>query len=136
MTLLTLLCALVGLSPARAAVVDRIAAVVNDEVVTLSEVYDLGREFIAQRTKATPGDAKVRRAAELEVLDSIVRRRLVAQEMKRLQLEVTPVEVDRAIDDVARRHGLDRTKLQAEVERSGVTWGKYREEIQDADCRE
>ncbi len=132
MTLLTLLCALVGLSPARAAVVDRIAAVVNDEVVTLSEVYDLGREFIAQRTKATPGDAKVRRAAELEVLDSIVRRRLVAQEMKRLQLEVTPVEVDRAIDDVARRHGLDRTKLQAEVERSGVTWGKYREEIQDA----
>jgi len=127
-----LLLALVGLGSARAAVVDRIAAVVNDEVVTLSEVYELGREFIAQRTEAAPNDAKVRRIAELEVLDSIVRRRLVGQEMRRLQLDVSDVEVDRAIDEVARRHGVGRAQLQTEVESSGVPWTQYREEIRES----
>lgn len=118
-------------APAEAAVVDRIAAVVNDEVVTLSEVYDLGRDFITERTKAAPDDPNARRSAELEVLDSIVRRRLVSQEMRRLQLEVTDVEVDRAIDDVARRHGVDRSKVRGEIERSGITWPQYRSEIRE-----
>ena len=31
---------------AHAAAYDRIAAVVNDEIITLSEVYDVGGEFI------------------------------------------------------------------------------------------
>ena len=111
--------------------VDRIAAVVNDEVVTLSEVYDLGREFIAERVGSAPDDPHARRSAELEVLDSIVRRRLVTQEMRRLQLEVTDVEVDRAIDDVARRHGADRKKVRDEIERSGMSWTQYRTQIRE-----
>jgi len=119
-------------APSEAAVVDRIAAVVNDEVVTLSEVYELGREFIAQRTESAPDDPWARRTAELEVLDSIVRRRLVSQEMRRLQLEVTDVEVDRAIDDVARRHSASRDKVRAEIERSGMTWSQYRSEIRES----
>lgn len=116
---------------AQAAVVDRIAAVVNDEVVTLSEVYEVGREFIAQRTEAAPDDPNARRTAEIKVLDSIIRRRLIAQEMSRLKLDVTEVEIDRAIDDVARRHGADRSKVREEIERSGVTWAQYRSQIRD-----
>jgi peptidyl-prolyl cis-trans isomerase SurA len=131
-SLRALLLCLAGLGSAHAAVVDRIAAVVNDEVVTLSEVYELGREFIAQRTEAAPEDANARRSAELEVLDSIIRRRLIGQEMKRLQLQVTPVEVDRAIDDVARRHGVERDAIRSEVERSGVSWTQYRAEIEES----
>lgn len=127
---LLLLLACVG--TAQAGVVDRIAAVVNDEVVTLSEVYELGGGFITERTKDAPDDLGVRRAAELEVLDSIVRRRLVSQEMRRLQLEVTDVEVDRAIDDVARRHGSDRSTVREEIERSGMTWTQYRSEIRES----
>ena len=132
MSRLFLLLAFVGLGSAHAAVVDRVAAVVNDEIVTLSEVYELGREFIAQRTESEPDNPQARRDAELEVLDSIVRRRLVAQEMKRLELEVTEVEVDRAIDDVARRYGVERAKVREEVERNGVPWTQYRAEIRES----
>ena len=45
-----LVLALTGLG----ALVDRIAAVVNDEVITLSEVYELGGEFIENRVQV-PG---------------------------------------------------------------------------------
>ena len=38
--------------PAGAVVVDRVAAVVNKEVITLSDVYELGGEFIAECVEA------------------------------------------------------------------------------------
>ncbi|MDP6933686.1 MAG: peptidylprolyl isomerase [Myxococcota bacterium] len=114
-------------SPAAAVVVDRIAAVVNDEVVTLSEIYDLGGEFIDARVAAL-GEAS-RAEAELEVLDSLVMRSLVTQEISRLELQVAQVELDRAVDDIARRNGMDRDTLKVEVERSGLPWDDYLTEL-------
>lgn len=121
------LVALLGVGPARAAVVDRIAAAVNDDIVTLSDVYDLGSDFIEQR--AAMGE---RRAAELEVLDTLVRRRLISQEVKRLDIDITDVDVDRAIDDIARRNNLERERLRTEVEKSGMSWTQYRDELRQS----
>jgi peptidyl-prolyl cis-trans isomerase SurA len=119
-------------SVARAEIVDRVAAVVDEQVVTLSEVYQLGRAFIDERTRAVDAGPTERRAAELEVLDSIIRRRLVSQYLEELQMDVTDDDIERAIDEVSRRHGVERDALRAEVERSGVTWGAYRDEIREA----
>ena len=115
--------------PVQAETVDRIAAVVNEEVVTLSEVYELGRAFIEERARA--GTLNERRVAELEVLDSLIRRRLITQEMQRLQIDAADLEVDRAIDDMARRSGVDRDAFRVEVERGGLSWPQYREEIRE-----
>ncbi len=120
---------MVGLGTASAAPVDRIAAVVNDEVVTLSEVYELGREFIETRSQGA--DLAERRSAELEVLDSLIRRRLVEQAVEELQIDATNEDVDRAIGDIARRNGVDTESLRKEIERSGVSWQGYRDEIQE-----
>ena len=111
----------------QAETVDRIAAVVNEEVITLSEVYELGRAFINERARgAEPGE---RRSAELQVLDSLIRRSLMEQEMQRLQIDASDVEVDRTLDDLARRSGIDRETFRAEVERGGVSWPQYRDEV-------
>lgn len=129
--MLRVLCALIAVvaAPAHAAVVDRIAAVVNEDVVTLSEVYDLGAPFIEQRCASDETPDCVRQA-ELEVLDALIRRALVAQELEQLDLSVTGEEVDRAIDQIARENGLeDRDTLRSEVERSGMPWETYRDQI-------
>lgn len=120
---------MLGLGVASAAPADRIAAVVNDEVVTLSEVYELGREFIETRSQA--GDASERRTAELEVLDTLIRRCLVEQAVTELQIDATNEDVDRAIADIARRNGVDADALRKEIERSGISWQQYRDEIQE-----
>ena len=114
-------------APARAAVVDRVAAVVNDDIITLSEVYELGSTYIEE--KAGQGQ---RRAAELEVLDTLIQRRLISQEIERLGIDVTDVDVDRAIDDIARRNNLDRDSLRTEVEKSGMSWTQYRAELRES----
>jgi len=114
---------------AQAATVDRIAAVVNEEVVTLSEVYELGRAFIDERARS--GTDTDRRTAELEVLDSLIRRRLITQEMLRLQIDAADIEVDRMVDDIARRSGVARDVLRTEIERGGVSWSQYRDEVRE-----
>lgn len=123
MSFLGLLLGLLGV--AEAEVVDRVAAVVNKEVITLSEVYELGGEFIRD-----PATTDVR-AAELEVLDALIQRKLVAQEIDQLGLGVTREELERTIDDVARQNGLTREQLRTEVEKSGLPWSLYRDELEE-----
>ena len=119
-------------SGVEAAIVDRVAAVVNDDVITLSEVYELGEAFIDERV-ASGGDPDVlRREAELEVLDSLILRRLISQEILSMGLEVQEPELDRAIDDIAQRNNMERAQLRGEIEGSGLAWSAYREEVRES----
>lgn len=117
---------------AGAATVDRVAAAVNDDVITLSEVYDLGGAFIEERVKTDPDPATARREAELEVLDSLILRRLISQEILRMALDVDETELDRTIDDIARRNSVEREQLQREIEGQGLSWSDYREEVRES----
>lgn len=109
-------------------VVDRVAAVINDDVIALSEIYDIGRSFIEERCPDSADPCVTE--AELEVLDALIRRSLVRQELARLKLEVTAQDVDQAIDRTARQYGLpDRAALKTEIEATGKRWDQYREEL-------
>ena len=125
-----LFAAVLGLSlaaaPSRAEVVDRIAAVVNDDVITWTEVYEIGADHIERGATADPSR---RRALELEVLDVLIGRRLVEQEMRRLDMDVGDQDIERALADIARQNGLDREQLRVEVEGSGIVWDAYLDEL-------
>lgn len=119
-------------TPAQAEVVDRVAAVVNKEVITLSEIYDYAGDFIEQQALGSPRNDPRRRALELEVLDFLIQRALVNQEVRNLGLDVTRDELERALEDTARANNLSRDQLRVEVERSGLSWAVYRTETEDA----
>ena len=122
---------LLGLSrSASAELVDRIAAVVDQEIITLAEVYALGGDFIEQAAEGGMMEDSRRRSAELEVLDELVHRALIAREIEQLGLLVTADEIDQAIDDISRSNNVDRQRLRAEVEKSGLDWAAYRGELE------
>ncbi len=124
-----LVAALVVASTASAASLDRLAAVVNDEPIALSEVYDLGGEYIDQTCAGVAGESCLR-DTELEVLDSLILRTLVHQDLIKLGLDVTGAEVDRTIDQMGQDYGLtDRAAFRKEVERSGMSWETYRDQL-------
>lgn len=112
---------LLSISIGSAKTVDRIAAVVNDDIILLSEVYDLGADFLRMSPQL--------RVAELEVLDSLIMQKLVKQELRNLAMDVTDDELDKALRDVAQSNGLQYDQLRVEVERSGLEWESYKEEI-------
>lgn len=118
----------ISLWVSQAAVTDRIAAIVNDDVITLSEVYELGSEYISEAA-LTP-DA--RREAEVSVLDSLILRSLVTQELMRLGFDVTEDELTGAIDEVAANNGLSLEQLRQEIENSGLTWPLYQAQLKES----
>jgi hypothetical protein len=111
-------------------VADRVAAVVNHDVVTLSEIYDLGGDFIGGRCGASPDPARCVVTAEQEVLDALIKRTLVRQELSRLDMGVVGTDVDAAVESIVRDNQLpSRKALREEIERSGVSWENYREQL-------
>ncbi len=107
--------------------VDRVAAVVNDDIVLQSEVAALGGTYIDEAVAR--GGPAARARAEREVLDRLVERALVQQTVSKLGLDLSEAELDRTVDDIAKRNNLSREQLRAEVEKSGMVWSTYRTEL-------
>jgi parvulin-like peptidyl-prolyl isomerase len=113
-------------------VVDRVAAVVDDDIIALSEVYDLGAEFIEERCKQPFARERCVYEAELEILDALIKRALMRGELDRLRIDVASTEIDQAIDSIVRDYGMaDRAALRQEVESSGLRWDAYRQQLRE-----
>jgi peptidyl-prolyl cis-trans isomerase SurA len=111
---------------AHAAPVDRVAAVVNNKVITLSQVYEYERGRAHIERLASSGSAGDRRAAELEVLDQLIRETLIEQEMNRLKISVEDHEVDAQIDLIIEQNGFeDRDELRRAVEDQAQSWATF-----------
>jgi hypothetical protein len=114
---------------AEGGVVDRIAATVNDKVITQSEIYEIGGDYIQQRCAGSPASSCAREM-EFEVLDALIKRDLIRDELLRLQMRVTTEEIDAAINQAVRDGGFaDRQALREEYERQDIRWDFVREDI-------
>jgi len=87
----------------------RIAAVVNDDVITSQDL--LGRLNLALATSGLPNDEASRRRLAPQVLRGFVDEKLQLQEAERLGLSVTDAEIDQALDTIAQRNGIGRDDL-------------------------
>lgn len=110
-----------------AATLDRVAAVVNDDLIVLSSVYEVGGEYLTQNI----GTDNLR-TAELEVLETLIQRTLVSQELQGLGMDVTDEEVENAMNDISESNGIARSELRSEVEASGLDWDAYQDEIRES----
>ena len=122
---------LYGLVSSSEAVVDRIVAVVNQEIITLSEVENLMAPF---QKEIQTGDRLERRGRVQEffrkALDQLIEERLIDQEAKKSGVKVTSKEVDGAIEDVKRRNGATQEELEKALARDGMTIEAYKKQIE------
>lgn len=114
-------------STATPVLLDRVAAVVNDDIILLSEVYAFGGPYMDQVVAA--GGESQRVVAEAEVLERLLERKLISQEMRTLKLDLAEADIDRSIMEIAERNGFDVETLRREVEKSGMPWAQYRSEL-------
>jgi peptidyl-prolyl cis-trans isomerase SurA len=113
---------------AQARVVEKIAALVGDDVILLSEVEDRAAPMLTE-VSAMPnaGERDARTAAiRREVLDRLVDDQLLAQQATELKLTVGNDEIDRAIGQIKRDYGLSDTQLADELRKQGMSMVAYR----------
>ena len=123
--------ALLGAPRARAELVDRVAAVVNNDVITLSEVEKRAAPELARIDQETSGAERgqKRAAAMKRILDTMIDEKLVDNELKELKVTIGDKEVDAAIDEVKKSYNLNDEQLQQAVAREGYTLAEYREQM-------
>jgi peptidyl-prolyl cis-trans isomerase SurA len=115
---------------AEAGTVERIVAVVNNEVVLLSELKERASQ-IGQTIDDT-GPPEARRKAEQQlrqVLDRLVDDLLVLQQATELKLAVEEAEVDRAIEEVKKNNNLTTEQFAEALGAQGYTLASYRKDL-------
>jgi len=112
---------------------DRVAAVVNDDVIALSEVYELGSEFIERRCPAVIADpVACYLEAETEVLQTLIKWSLVRQELRRLNMAITAEEVESAVATMVSENNFEnRDALKKYIEEMGGGWDPYIDQLKD-----
>lgn len=109
-------------------VVDRIVAVINDEVVTRVELEDrmriAVRQLQQQGTPLPPQDV-IRR----QLLERIITDRVQLQFARETGLRVDDGDLDRAINRIAQENKLTVPEMQQVLQKDGVPFAKFREDI-------
>jgi len=129
-TLLPLALAL-SLSAPAPRVVDRVAATVDGDVVTLSDLQERAGPEWARVEAMDPGKERdAARAAMLRrVLDVVVAERLLALQAEALGLEVTEAQVDAAVLDIKTRNRFDDEQLDQALREQGLDRAAFRGQI-------
>jgi peptidyl-prolyl cis-trans isomerase SurA len=113
-------------------VVNTIAAIVNDDIVTLYEIEREAQPVIHEAEKKAPVDEALRRQIRRASLEHLIDKRLLAQKVKELNIKVTDEEVKQAIDDVKRQNNLtSQDALVAALASQGLTYEQYRAQLQE-----
>jgi peptidyl-prolyl cis-trans isomerase SurA len=112
-------------------VVDRVAAIVDGEVVTLSDLRErAGFEWErVERLPSGPAREEARVAILRRVLDVVVAERLLAKQAEALQLEVSSAQIDAAVEDIKARNGFDDEQLDEALEEQGLDRAAFRAQV-------
>lgn len=129
--ILFLLVSFAGVS--QAAVVDRIVAVVNNEIITLTELNKEAEPFIERIEKTYKGSEKDRVIEETRktVLNRMVDTILVKQEAKRLNIVVKDSDVTNMINEMLKSRKMTMEQFKEMLAKDGLSLESYMEEAKD-----
>lgn len=112
----------------RAVEVDRIVAVVNNEVITAlqlrARVAQAERQLRRQGVELPPMEV-----LERQLLERLIVERAQVQLAQETALRVDDATLERAIDRIAGNNNLSAEQLRAALEADGVSWSRFRDEI-------
>jgi peptidyl-prolyl cis-trans isomerase SurA len=111
-------CFLLLLAGAAAAQETRIAAIVNDEVVSLN---DLGNRLqLVMRSSGIEDTPQNRGRVSTQVLRSLIDEKLQMQEAKRLNITVTPEELEQAFGRIEQQNNMAKGALDNFLRDTGI----------------
>jgi peptidyl-prolyl cis-trans isomerase SurA len=110
--------------------IDRIVAVVNTEVITQRDLAErialVGTQLKRQGTAAPPQDV-----LERQVLERMIMDRVQIQFARDTGLRVDDLQVDRTVQLIAENNKLTLAEFRHALEREGVSFDRFRENIRN-----
>jgi peptidyl-prolyl cis-trans isomerase SurA len=117
---------------AESAVVDRIVAVVNEDVITLYDIETLLRPLVQNiKAQRLPLERELQALTQLrsEMVNNLIDTKLTEQEVKRHNITITDEEIDNYIRQVKQRRSTTDEQLRGILAEQGMTVEDYRKEV-------
>jgi len=129
--LLPLVAATVASRGADARMVEKIAAVVGENVVLASEVEEKAGPLLTDVNKVPDPDKRAARAASLrhEVLERLIDDELILQQATELKLNVTSDQIDASIEEIKKQNSIDDDQLREALRGQGMSMASYRADL-------
>jgi peptidyl-prolyl cis-trans isomerase SurA len=112
----------------KGALLDRVAAVVNDGVVLQSELEEQ-LVVIAQRLKQQGLELPPQNVLRQQVLERLIMQEIQMQRAKRAGIRVNDEQLNAALADVAQRNGMQLAQLPEALAAQGVDYASYRDGV-------
>jgi len=109
--------------------VDRVAAVVNEDMISLSEVEERASGELSALQSEGQATPERKHAALQHALDDLIADRLLVAEEKSAGVEVTDQDVEMAIEDVRRQNNMDPATFERALASKGQSMSAYRDRM-------
>ncbi|MEA3386728.1 MAG: SurA N-terminal domain-containing protein [Thermodesulfobacteriota bacterium] len=121
-----------GVYPAYGIIIDRIAATVNGDVITLSELEGWAQPLVQKYTNEEMSKEEIetkRQEIFAQVLPQLIDDRLAKEEAKKLGIKVGEQEIARALDQICEDNHITRDQLSEKLASEGHTFEEYKKEL-------
>ena len=111
--------------------VNRVVAVVNDDIILKSELMRRVAPMTADLSGISDPHERARRRAKLasQVLDEMINEDLIVQAAAESKLDVTAKEVNSALGEIKKQNNLDDNQLAQALRLQGYTMASYRADV-------
>ena len=126
---LILIAGLVLLSPcvSGSEIVDKILAIVNDDIITMSDVEKFVR--VEKEGRFASVDNYFRDASLKDKLDVFIENLLVQQQAKKLKIEVSDKEVEAVVESIKKQNLITDEELKEQLRRANSSYKAFLEGI-------
>jgi len=125
-------CLLLGPAVAQAKIINAIAAIVNDDIITLNDLFREAQPALREADKRSPLDDDARSKIRQTTLEQLVEKRLVEQKVRELNIKIGDEEIGQAIEDVKRQNKIgSQEAFKAALASQGMTFEQYRAQLQE-----
>ncbi len=114
----------------RAEVIDRIVAIINDSVITLSEL-NAATALTLEKVGGDKQDGKIIFEMKNKILENLIEQKIVKQASDRAGIDISEREIDNAVDDIKKENNLSQEALMLSLAQSGLTNKQYREQLKE-----
>jgi peptidyl-prolyl cis-trans isomerase SurA len=118
----------------QAELVDRIVAIVNEDIITLSELDETVELYAMQVRNSLHGareEEKVLSKLREDILNRMIDEKLADQESQRVGVSVEESEIDQRMAQMAVQQSMSKEALNEALEAEGFTWEEYRNRLRE-----
>jgi peptidyl-prolyl cis-trans isomerase SurA len=109
---------------------DSIAVVVNDDVITKSELAEKV-DYFANQIRLSNGSVSDMDSLKRQVLERMIRDKIQLQQAAQLGIQVDDINLNRMIDAMAKKNDLSLDELRTTLAKEGIDFADFRSQTRD-----